>query len=625
MLDDSAIRTIEVEDEHRSAMVEAINKALEIFCCHSELTFAEVMQNGLSPIADAIDVSCIIVYRYVKINSEKRLKQLYRWDKQEGALAGEGIEILLNTPTIAGWLGFLQQDLCVNKRLCEMSGDEVAFANGFGVKSVLLVPVFTHGEFWGCLVLQDHGAERIFDDECVGLMRSVAYLCANAVIRDEMEREVADKNEFNHMLFENAPIGLTMFDEFFNVIDCNETALAMFGVAKQYYMDHFYELSPEYQPDGSKTVDRIQDVLKRTLSGEKLVMEWMHQTPSGEPIPCEVTLTRIKYEGKYIGVGFMYDLRRIKSMEKTIAEEEERSRAVTEASPISYILFNEKMEVVDCNDATLRVFGCPDKQYMLDHYWDKFSPEYQPDGQKSSDKAAAIVKETTNCGKTVHEWIHRTLNGELLPVENTMMQMMYNGERYFISHKYDLRNVKKMEENIRLLETEAEKIYFDSLTGIRNRRYFDENFGRIIKLLSRSGGKLSLMMIDIDFFKNYNDTYGHNNGDTCLKIVAETLSQSVTRADDFVARYGGEEFVVVLPNTDKEGACMIAKKLLENVQARKILHEKSAAADCVTVSIGVTSSNVTHSQGVDDYVRRADEMLYKSKQSGRNKSSFGEL
>ena len=170
-----------------------------------------------------------------------------------------------------------------------------------------------------------------------------------------------------------------------------------------------------------------------------------------------------------------------------------------------------------------------------------------------------------------------------------------------------------------------DKIYYDGLTGIYNRRFFDENIERIIQSMSRSGGALSLMLIDVDFFKQYNDTYGHDVGDDCLKIIAQTLAQSLSRPDDFVARYGGEEFVVVLPNTGENGARAIADKLLENVRKCDIPHEKSTVESCVTVSIGVTTGNVEHTQSKIDYIRRADKALYISKQTGRNKSAFKRL
>ena len=167
-----------------------------------------------------------------------------------------------------------------------------------------------------------------------------------------------------------------------------------------------------------------------------------------------------------------------------------------------------------------------------------------------------------------------------------------------------------------------DKVYFDALTGIRNRRFFDESIERLIATESRSDGTLSLMMIDIDNFKKYNDTYGHNNGDACLIMVAKALDECTTRADDFVSRYGGEEFVVVLPNTDENGARTIADKLLETVRKLNIKHEKNGAEGRVTISIGVTTGIVSYTHSGDDYVKKADEMLYFSKEAGRNRCSF---
>jgi diguanylate cyclase (GGDEF)-like protein len=167
-----------------------------------------------------------------------------------------------------------------------------------------------------------------------------------------------------------------------------------------------------------------------------------------------------------------------------------------------------------------------------------------------------------------------------------------------------------------------DKAHYDALTGIYNRRYLEENISIIIKSLSRSGGVLSVMMCDVDFFKNYNDTYGHDTGDTCLKTIAGTLVNSISRAEDFVARYGGEEFAIILPNTDVSGALILADKLLKNVRACQIPHSNSSIADHVTISIGVTTGNVVHSQNGSHYIKKADEALYMSKTNGRDRYTF---
>jgi diguanylate cyclase (GGDEF)-like protein len=163
-----------------------------------------------------------------------------------------------------------------------------------------------------------------------------------------------------------------------------------------------------------------------------------------------------------------------------------------------------------------------------------------------------------------------------------------------------------------------EKVHYDALTGIYNRRFMDDNFKRIINSLSRSGGVLSVMMLDIDFFKKYNDTCGHSMGDECLKLVAKALSETA-RMDDCVIRYGGEEFVILLPNTDEADAEKIAARLLRNVGSLEINHKDSGMVDHITISIGATTVRVKPSHKYMSYIERADKALYMSKETGRNK------
>ena len=166
------------------------------------------------------------------------------------------------------------------------------------------------------------------------------------------------------------------------------------------------------------------------------------------------------------------------------------------------------------------------------------------------------------------------------------------------------------------------KANYDALTGIYNRRFLENNLQQIIDFLSRSNGIISLLMVDVDHFKLFNDTYGHQEGDRCLESVAQAMAGSLTRANDFVARYGGEEFIAVLPNTDEAGIRLIADKVLESVRCLNIPHSQSSAAVYVTVSIGATTAEVHYQHEWQNYVKCADDALYESKQSGRNRYTF---
>lgn len=165
----------------------------------------------------------------------------------------------------------------------------------------------------------------------------------------------------------------------------------------------------------------------------------------------------------------------------------------------------------------------------------------------------------------------------------------------------------------------------DVLTGIYNRRYMDDNLDRTINVLSRSSSPLSVFMIDIDFFKLYNDTYGHSMGDDCLQMVAKALTASIKRDGDFVARYGGEEFAIILPHTDESGARIIADEIFESIKELNIPHEGSSVSDRVSVSIGITTGIAAYTQSGMDYLRCADKALYISKRGGRNRYTFIDL
>lgn len=168
----------------------------------------------------------------------------------------------------------------------------------------------------------------------------------------------------------------------------------------------------------------------------------------------------------------------------------------------------------------------------------------------------------------------------------------------------------------------AERVYHDALTEIYNRCYMEEKLEEVIESLKKKREVLSILMLDVDFFKLYNDTYGHSQGDQCLRIVAKALCKELKREAEFIARYGGEEFVVVLPEINKKEACKIADRLLTSVSNCKLSHEKNKVADYVTISAGVTSGIVGKEDTGEAFIKKADEALYQSKQNGRNCYTF---
>ena len=175
------------------------------------------------------------------------------------------------------------------------------------------------------------------------------------------------------------------------------------------------------------------------------------------------------------------------------------------------------------------------------------------------------------------------------------------------------------EELINLNEALDRQASTDGLTGVANRWHLNEFVQREWARAVRENTTVAVIMVDIDFFKAYNDTYGHLAGDECLKRVARQLKNNIKRPADLVARYGGEEFAIVLPNTDVQGAEVIAENCRKSIETLAIVHGASSVSSVVTVSLGVAGSREAQCRAATDLFEGADSALYQAKQLGRNR------
>lgn len=196
----------------------------------------------------------------------------------------------------------------------------------------------------------------------------------------------------------------------------------------------------------------------------------------------------------------------------------------------------------------------------------------------------------------------------------------------YVAMLTDIHERKEMElmleESNRLL---AELSNTDGLTGIANRRCFDATLESEYLRLKRTNSKLSVILLDIDYFKEFNDCYGHVSGDECLRRIGKVLTGSVTRSLDLAARYGGEEFACILPDTDLTGAVHVAERIRQRIHGLQIEHKKSPVAPYVTASFGVTTVQYSPDKSLADIIAAADKLLYKAKASGRDRIEFAEL
>ncbi|MCG7198818.1 sensor domain-containing diguanylate cyclase [Marinobacter pelagius] len=189
-----------------------------------------------------------------------------------------------------------------------------------------------------------------------------------------------------------------------------------------------------------------------------------------------------------------------------------------------------------------------------------------------------------------------------------------------IGFMFDISDRKKTENELAALQKKLEEYSFkDGLTGVANRRMFDsamqENWGHAV----RNRHPLSVILLDIDNFKQYNDLHGHLRGDECLKRVGALLESAAKRPRDFVARFGGEEFVIILPETDSESAMKVAERCRSLLHQEQIPHGGSDTGPMVTVSVGVGTLTPTRDDNIHEFLSLVDERLYEAKNRGRNR------
>ncbi|MFH0789514.1 MAG: diguanylate cyclase, partial [Pseudomonadota bacterium] len=192
----------------------------------------------------------------------------------------------------------------------------------------------------------------------------------------------------------------------------------------------------------------------------------------------------------------------------------------------------------------------------------------------------------------------------------------FQGKEAILTIARDISERKRVE---RILEHFS---FMDGLTGIFNRRYFDQSLEQEWRRCLREYTSVSLIMADIDHFKIFNDTYGHQAGDDCLKEVAQVLKESLNRPADMAARYGGEEFGIVLPDTGLDGAMKVAETMRARVEELGIPHKNSSVSQWVTISLGVATLAATQDHSPSGLVAAADQALYQAKSEGRNRVRF---
>lgn len=222
-----------------------------------------------------------------------------------------------------------------------------------------------------------------------------------------------------------------------------------------------------------------------------------------------------------------------------------------------------------------------------------------------------------------HEADYRalTINGEYIWIRDVVHVVRKpDGEvDSLVGFMFDISERKKQEQELETLKKQLEEYsYQDGLTGIANRRFFEDSYQREWLNAQREQQPLTLILLDIDYFKQYNDHNGHILGDACLKQIAQILKKSVSRPRDLVARFGGEEFILILPDTTQASAIEVVERILQSIRTADICHSSSPLDQRLSVSLGVKTIIPTQKNDKMAFLKEVDQNLYLAKERGRN-------
>jgi PAS domain S-box-containing protein len=527
-------------------LTNTLNQMSEIFLTQGGRAFEETMNAGGDLLADMAKVDRFSILRNTVEDNALYMSQICRWEKTSGGMTtiNDNFVHVAYRHIAPVWEQMFKEGKALNGPVRLMPEQESALLRGVGALSVFVAPIHINGTPWGFVLFEDHRKERFFDKNLSETMQSAAFLFANAVMRAELEDQIESERDFSQKMIDAAPIGLNIWDDNFNLIGCNDAIEKIFGKSKQYYLDHFYEFSPEYQPDGVETFVKTRELQSRVRNGETVVSEWEHCSADGEPIPCEITMTCLNYNNKNTILAYLYDLRNLKKMEKAV-HAAEQTQALLDAVPLSCTLIDKNINILTCNKTAVEFFGLSKKEDIRSLFVD-LMPDYQPDGSNSEEITIEVIKKAFEEGYLFHpDWMHKNTSGELLPSEVTLVRVEYGGDYVVAAYARDIRAVKEAEAKTREAD-ERMRLIFDSTPLAscmfdKNLNMFDCNY-ETVKLFGIPDKDFFLNRF-FDLFPEYQPN-GKLSAGEATRYIRVALEEGYSRFEIMHQKMNGEPLPV---------------------------------------------------------------------------------
>jgi len=273
-----------------------------------------------------------------------------------------------------------------------------------------------------------------------GLVGALGMSIILRSVKAAMQRE-REANELNQIYLDACPMFIEMWDDKANLIDCNERTREFFGLSdKSEFISRYSELAPEYQACGTKSVEKAAAMAEKALKEGTFQVEWMHKKLDGELLPVETTFVHLKRGEKDVVIGYNHDMRSIKAAMRKERAANEMAQIYLDACPMFTEVWDDELHLIECNKKAAEFFDLPGKSDFISRY-SELSPEYQPCGMKSVEKSIVMAGIALKEGYVRLEWVHKKLNGELLPVETTLVRLRRGSKYVIIGYNHDLRMI----------------------------------------------------------------------------------------------------------------------------------------------------------------------------------------
>jgi PAS domain S-box-containing protein len=325
-----------------------------------------------------------------------------------------------------------------------------------GRKSVLFIQKLNNGWYLAILAYSEKYYRTVWDIGYILTALGLVLALGLSAILLSMVAAKKKAEERTQLMLDAMPLCANFWNKKFHLIDCNQEAVELFGLTdKKEYLDRFPDLSPEYQPDGRVSSEKALEMVQKAFEEGFCSFEWLHRKLSGEIIPCEITLVRVKHRKKFIVCGYTRDLREFKNVMAKMREADECTQVLFDATPLSCFMLDNDFKHLECNHEILKLLGLKNKREFIEKGFD-FFPEYQPSGESSKDRFIKCLYEAYDEGFCRFEWMYQKQDGETIPTEVTLVRVKFKGEYAVAGYVRDLRELKTMIAEMRRAEVAEE-------------------------------------------------------------------------------------------------------------------------------------------------------------------------